>query len=159
MFTVNYEFYSETYGGTAVDETAWPRYQMRASVMLDRLTYGHIKEENEVYGQYICGTFVEFTEEELNYLSFAFCSLIDADKMLNDCRDQALAGSSSDGNVKSRTSGGESISYEIRRTAYDDALSDEGAKIKLMKEAVFNVCDPFLFRYNPFYAGLESRWE
>lgn len=159
MFTITYEFYSETYGGTDVDETAFPRYQTRASIMLDRLTYGHIKEENEAYGQYICGNFVEFTEEELRYLQFALCSLIDVQKTLDDHRSQALAGGSSEGNVKSRTSGGESISYEIRRTAYDDALSDEGAKNKLMKEAVFSVCDPFLFRYNPFYAGLESRWE
>ena len=159
MFTITYEFYSETYGGTAVDETAFPRYQMRAAVMLDRLTFGHIKEQNEEYGQEIRGNFLPFTEEELTYLSYAVCSIIDAVKSLDDLRSQALAGGSSEGNVRSRTSGGESITYESRKTKYDEALTDENAKMNLMKEAVFEVCDPFLFTYNPFYAGLESRWD
>lgn len=161
MFMVDYQTYVETYGGNVVDETDFPRVSMRSGVILDRMTYGHVVEEDGTYGQEIRGEFLPFNEAELNYLTFAFCSLCDVVEQLDEAKANALAGGGgTDGNanVRTRTSGDESITYESKRTAYDDALTDENAKDKLYKDAVFEVCDPWCFRWNPFYAGLERRW-
>ena len=157
MFEVSYDFYANVYGGTMA-QSDFPPYQRRANIVLDRMTYGHIQEEDGEYGQWICGSFEAFTEDEITSLSYAVCGLVDTLETLDDYRAQQLAGASAEGNVKSRTSGGESISYGTTKTQYDEALTDDNAKWKLYKDAVFDLCDPFAFRYNPFYAGLESRW-
>lgn len=42
MVYADYPFYTETYGGTAVDAARWPALALRASAFVDRLTYGRL---------------------------------------------------------------------------------------------------------------------
>lgn len=157
MFSISYSFYTTEYGGE-IPELAFNRLQRRAGIILDRLTFGSIKEQDGTYGQIIHGAFVAFNEDEITALSYAICILAENINQLDILQKQVLSGNTSDANIKSRSSGGESISYETKKSLWDDALYDEGKKLELFRNNVFSVCDPFIFRYNPFYAGLESRW-
>lgn len=42
MVYTDYRFYTEVYGGTAVDAARWPGLALRASAFVDRLTYGRL---------------------------------------------------------------------------------------------------------------------
>lgn len=42
MVYADYPFYTETYGGTAVDAARWPALALRASAFVDRLTFGRL---------------------------------------------------------------------------------------------------------------------
>jgi hypothetical protein len=153
MFKIDYVTYIN-HGGTLF-ETAYPVFQRRAGVMLDRLTFGHIKEQDGSYGQEINGEFEAFNEDELEALIYAVVAIIETMMLMDKRRAAALSG---EGTAKSITSGGESITYESTKTIYDNALADPSDEVRLYRNTVFDVCDPFIFRHNPFYAGLESRW-
>ena len=153
---VSYEFYTGTYGGTAVSETEFPRYEKLAELFLNRVSFGHIvKNGDDVYGQLIGKAFSPFTEAELEALQYGVCNCLEAAFKIDEAEKQALSGNSSSGNVKSRTSGGESISYEARKTTYDEAISDNSKKNDLLKNALLVYAYPEVFRVNPYYAG---RW-
>jgi hypothetical protein len=97
--------------------------------------------------------FVAFSTDELAMFKNGLCELTEAVYKLKKAETQALAGSTTDENIKSRTSGGESISYDKSNTAYDDALSDTRAKNTLFKNALMTWIVPDAFQYNPFFAG------
>ena len=153
---VTYEFYTNTYGGTAVStETEFNRVEKLSELFLNKVTFGHIVVENGVYGQIIRGDFTPLTESELEALKYGLCNLIDTEEKLSKAEDNAISGNSSQANVKSRTSGGESISYESKKTVYDEALVSGDKKNELLKNALLVYAYPDMFRVNPYYAG---RW-
>ncbi len=151
---VDYIFYTSTYGGNTVPELSFPVYLRRARLVLDKYTFGTIVEQNGVYGQMVRGEFQEFTNAELLALQYAICSLMDTLVNLDNAEKKALAGSADGANIKSRSSGGESISYEAVKTAYDVAVGDETKKAGLYRNAIMAYVIPTAFRINPFYAGM-----
>lgn len=154
MTLVEYDFYKNEYCGSVVgDETSFKQVEWRAENLLNRFTFNRIIAVEGVPGQMVRRDFEAFTEEELKALKFGLCSLVDAMKRMDTAEEQALAGNSSSRNVKSRSSGGESISYESRKTAYDEALSDEEKKLALFRNALTTYIQPGVFRHNPFFAG------
>ena len=78
--------------------------------------------------------------EELAALKYGMCSLMEAVMKLENAEQQALAGNSSSANVKSRSSGGESVSYESRKTAYDEALTSSTKREELFGMLLWNIC-------------------
>lgn len=150
---IDYAFYSETYKGDVVSEPDFPKALMRAQNILDKLTYCSIVENDGAYGQMVRGEFQEFTAKELEALKYALCGLVDTIGNLDAAEGRALAGNNAAENVASRSSGGESISFNVAKTAYDVALSDEKAKYRLYLDAVKAYATPTMFRINPFYAG------
>ena len=39
-----YEFYTDTYGGTTIQESAWKRNEIQARALIDRITFGRLKK-------------------------------------------------------------------------------------------------------------------
>lgn len=153
MALLEYGFYENKYGGSVVDDESFIMLERRAESFLNRITFNRIIAVEGQPGQMIGRNFEAFTDEELEALKFGLCSVIDAMGKLRAAEQQALAGNSSSSNVKSRSSGGESISYESRKTAYDEALADDSKKNALFRNALMEYVQPGAFRHNPFYAG------
>lgn len=157
MALVNFDFYGneDKYGGTLIkDDKVFNMLLKRSMVFLNKRTFNRIiQNESGEYGQMIHGKFSEFTDRELEALKYGLCSLTDVMSKLEKAEIQALAGNESAGNVKSRSSGGESISYESHKTVYDEALADQSKKDELLRSALMEFIQPDAFRYNPFYAG------
>lgn len=152
---VTYEFYSTVYGGTAVSQEEFSRYEKLSELFLNKISFGHIVEIDGTYGQIIRREFIPFTEKELEALQYGECNLIETIQKLSKAEDNAISGNSSAANVKSRTSGGESVSFDVKKTVYDEALTNEDKKTELFKNAIYAYAYPDMFRVNPFYAG---RW-
>lgn len=153
MALVEYEFYTSEYSGNVVDADSFGKLERKAESFLNRLTFNRIIAVNDAPGQMIGQEFEAFTENELQMLKYGLCSLIEAMDKLEKAEQQALSGNSDSGNVKSRSSGGESISYESHKTVYDEALQDDQKKIALFRSALMEFIQPCAFRHNPFYAG------
>lgn len=155
MALVSFLFYAETYGGTAItEETVFARELNRAEAFLGKLTFGRIRQDSGGnYGQYVHGKFETFSDGELSALKMGLCGLVDAAAKLSQAEQQALAGNTDSGNVKSRSSGGESFSYESAATVYTEALADTAKKNALFRSALMEWVDTSAFRHNPFYAG------
>jgi len=156
---VTYEFYTNTYNGSSVLENDFPRYEKLAELFLNKITFGHIVVNDGAYGQIIRGMFTPLTEAELEALQYGVCNCLETIQRLSKAEDDAVSGSSSASNVKSRTSGGESISYESKKTVYDEALASEDKKTDLLKNALLVYAYPDVFLQNsgvnPYFAG---RW-
>ena len=45
MGYTTYDFYKEKYYGDSIGESLFPKWEDRASMKLDQLTYGHINED------------------------------------------------------------------------------------------------------------------
>lgn len=150
---IDYDFYSGTFGGNAVSPDDFNRYLTRATAMLNRLTFNSIVQSGEEYGQNTRRGFQPFTGAETEALQFGLCALIDKMHQMDSVEQQALSGNTDSGNVKSRSSGGESISYESKKTVYEEALADESKKTSLYRNALLEFAQPGLFRTNPFFAG------
>lgn len=158
---VDYNFYRTEYGGESIDtESAFVRYERQAENKLGLMTYGNIVYYNGQYGTEQGGQFEAYTDAELAQLQFGVCALIDCLKTFDDVQDGALQVTmgTANGAVKSRTSGGESISYDVQETEYSKAMTDPEEKEKLLKRTVCSFINLHIFKYNPFYAGLNGRW-
>lgn len=154
MTLVTYEFYTEAYKGDVVaDSSVFDKWLIKATAFLNRVTFNHIVFENEQFGQYARGLFEPFTDEELKAVQYGLCLLIDTMVALDKTEKQAVAGTTDAGNIKSKSSGGESVTYESKTTVYDEALKDNGKKMKIFRDALMDYMPPSAFRYNPYYAG------
>lgn len=115
-----YEFYVNTYYGDAIGESAFPKWLSRATDKLMDLTYGNIAEER--YAQYDI------------QIQKAICALMDLMYQLDAATRTATA--KDETNVKSKSSGGESITYGDTDTLITKVLSDKAAQNRLMYDTV-----------------------
>lgn len=115
-----YEFYVNTYYGDAIGESAFPKWLSRATDKLMDLTYGNIAEER--YAQYDI------------QIQKAACALMDLMYQLDAATKTATA--KDETNVKSKSSGGESITYGDTDTLITKVLSDKAAQNRLMYDTV-----------------------
>ena len=150
---VDYTFYEMTYMGNVAAET-FEVMLPKAEAVFNALTLGHIVESDGVYGQMIRGTFTEFTEKELTACKMGMCSMIDTMAELAGMKAQALAGAGDTGNIRSVSSGGESITYDAKVTAYTEALVSRTAEMRLYGDALKLYMRPEIFTVNPFFAGV-----
>ena len=150
---VDYSFYEVTYMGNVAAET-FEIMLPKAEAVFNALTFSHVVESDGVYGQMIRGTFTEFTEAELTACKMGMCALIDTMAELAEMRTQALAGAGDAGNIRSVSSGGESITYDARATAYTEALVSRPAEMRLYGDALKMYMRPEIFTVNPFFAGV-----
>ena len=150
MALVTYTYYQNTYMGSA-SETDFNKGYPKAMAIMNRLTFSHIICVDDDYGQEIRGSFTEFTEEELDATRMGVCSLIDAVIAFAAAKTQALAGS---GSIKAVSSGGESITYDVNKTIYDNALASKEAEDTLYRNALLDYMRPELYTVNPFFAGV-----
>lgn len=104
----DYSYYTDSYGGT-MPEDEYRTYGLRASDFLDIMTRRQMRDNLPSDGQ------------DLRLIRTAACAVADAMKTIQG-RQKELAGSvSGGGTVKSVSSGGESLSFEL--SALDQAIS------------------------------------
>ena len=135
MKYTTYDFYKEKYYGDSIGESLFPKWEDRAADKLDQLTYGHI---NDV-------TKAEFDER----IQKATCAL--ADLLYQIDYKTVHANDPKNGNVKSMSSGGQSISFGSNETLVDKVLGDKTAQNRLCYDAV---CE-YLSGTGLLYAGVE----
>lgn len=130
-----FEFYRDSYYGDSIEESLFPKWEDRASMKLDQLTYGNINVETKA----------EFDEK----IQKATCAL--ADLLYQIDYKTAHANDPKNGNVKSMSSGGQSISFGSNETLVDKVLGDKAAQNRL---CYYAVCE-YLSGTGLLYAGVE----
>lgn len=115
-----YEFYANTYYGETIEESAFPKWLSRATDKLMMLTYGNITEESR--------------SEYDTQIQKATCALMDLIYQIDLATKTATA--KDDTNVKSKSSGGESITFGDSDTLVTKVLADKTAQNKLMYDTV-----------------------
>ena len=129
-----YEFYKDTYYGETIEESAFPKWLSRATDKMNYLTYGNITEENRtVYDRQI---------------QKAVCALMDLMFSLKEAEDKANV--KDEGNVKSVSSGSESVTYAEHETKLLKVLADKKAQDRLMQETIAE----YLGNTGLMYAGV-----
>lgn len=134
MKYTTYDFYKEKYYGDSIEESLFPKWEDRAADKLDQITDGHIND----------ATKTEFDER----IQKATCAL--ADLLYQIDYKTAHANDPKNGNVKSMSSGGQSISFGSNETVVDKALGDKAAQNRLCYDAV---CE-YLSGTGLLYAGV-----
>ena len=134
MGYTTYEFYKDEYYGDSIEESLFPKWESRATDRLDELTYGNIT--------------ADALEEYSEKIQKAVCALADLlykiDFKTNHANDK------SGGNVKSMSSGGQSISFGSNETLVDKVLNDKVAQNRLCYDTV---CE-YLSGTGLLYAGI-----
>ena len=120
MGYTTYEFYKDEYYGDSIEESLFPKWESRATDRLDELTYGNIT--------------ADALEEYSEKIQKAVCALADLlykiDFKTNHAND------TNGGNVKSMSSGGQSISFGSNETLVDKVLNDKVAQNRLCYDTV-----------------------
>lgn len=129
-----FEFYRDSYYGDSIGESLFPKWEDRASMKLDQLTYGNINDD----------TRTEFDER----IQKATCAL--ADLLYQIDYKTTHANDAQAGNVKSMSSGGQSISFGSNETLVDKVLNDKTAQNRLCYDTV---CE-YLSGTGLLYAGV-----
>ena len=134
MGYTTYEFYKDEYYGDSIEESLFPKWESRATDRLDELTYGNIT--------------ADALEEYSEKIQKATCALADLlykiDYKTNHAND------TKGGNVKSMSSGGQSISFGSNETLVDKVLNDKVAQNRLCYDTV---CE-YLSGTGLLYAGV-----
>ena len=134
MGYTTYEFYKDEYYGDSIEESLFPKWESRATDRLDELTYGNIT--------------ADALEEYSEKIQKATCALADLlykiDYKTNHAND------TNGGNVKSMSSGGQSISFGSNETLIDKVLNDNVAQNRLCSDTV---CE-YLSGTGLLYAGI-----
>lgn len=135
MAYTTYEFYTNEYYGDAIPDTAFPKWNDRASTKLDQLTFGNIDAD----------AITEYGEK----IQKATCALADLmyqiDYKNSHANDETVA------NIKAMSSGGRSVSFGSNETLIDKVLGDKTAQIHFFRDTV---CE-YLSGTGLLYAGVE----
>ena len=134
MGYTTYDFYEKKYYGDSIEESLFPKWEDRASVKLNQLTYGNIDED----------ALAVYDEE----IQKATCAL--ADLLYQIDFKTAHANDTQVGNIKSMSSGGRSISFGSNETLIDKALGDKAAQTRLCLDVV----SEYLSGTGLMYAGV-----
>lgn len=134
MAYTTYDFYENEYYGDVIPDTAFPKWNDRASIKLDQLTFGKIDVD----------AIAEYGEK----IQKATCALADLmyqiDYKNSHANDETVA------NIKSMSSGGRSVSFGSNETLIDKVLGDKTAQIHLFYDTV---CE-YLAGTGLLYAGV-----
>ena len=134
MGYTTFEFYESKYYGDSIKESSFPKWEDRATMKLDQLTYGHIDDA--------------VMEEFGNQIQKATCAL--ADLLYQIDYKTTHASDEKGGNVKSMSSGGRSVSFGTNETLVDKVLNDKAAQNRLCYDTV---CE-YLSGTGLLYAGV-----
>lgn len=115
-----YEFYKNTYYGETIEEFAFPKWLSRATDKIMQFTYGNITENA--------------AEQYDTQLQKATCAMMDLLYELDEA--MKTANSKETGNIKSKSSGGESVTYGETVTLVTKVLADKTAQKRLMYDTV-----------------------
>lgn len=135
MGYTTFEFYKNSYYGDSVEKSLFTKWEDKASMKLDQLTYGNINDD----------TRTEFDER----IQKATCALVDLLYQID--YKTTHANDAQAGNVKSMSSGGQSISFGSNETLVDKVLNDKIAQNRLCYDTI---CE-YLSGTGLLYAGVQ----
>ena len=122
MAYTDYEFYTTAYFGNTIPETSFEKYADRATDELDAITFCNVPSISDL------------PEALQKKVKKAMCSL--ADTMYNIDQQLQRANSTDMTNVKSKSSGSESVSYGQSETILTKAAADPAFRSRLYYDAV-----------------------
>jgi len=132
-----YEFYTNTYYGEDIQTSSFPKWLSKATDKLNYLTFGNITEE--LLALYA------------TQISKATCALMDVMYKLDYAAKNVS--NAETGNIKSMSSGGESVTFNSTDTEITKALSDVSAQNSLMRDTI----SEYLSGTGLLYAGVEPK--
>lgn len=120
MGFTTYDFYKNTYYGNAIEEALFTKWEDKAS---DKL-------------KIFCGENLtdEAIKEYDTKIQKAVCCLADTMFKLDDCTTHAT--DTQKGNIKSMSSGGQSISFGNNDTVFTAVMADKKAQDRLMLDSL-----------------------
>lgn len=104
----DYSYYTDSYGGT-MSEDEYKTYGLRASAFLDVMTRRQLRDN------------LPSDAQDLSMVRTASCAIADAMKTIEERKAALAASASGGGTVKSVSSGGESLTFEL--SALDQAIA------------------------------------
>lgn len=134
MGFTDYSFYVSEYYGDSVDEPSFPKWESRAADKLQMLCFGRINDDT--------------LREYAVAIKKAECALIDVMYQLDLA--SRNANTPEYGNVKSMSSGGQSISFGDNSTCITAALASKPQQEKLLRDTVAD----YLSGTGLLYAGV-----
>lgn len=120
MGFTTYEFYKNTYYGDAISEALFAKWEDKASDKLKAFCGSNLTEETTA-------------EHDVN-IQKAVCCLADMMYKINECI--ANATDTQKGNIKSMSSGGQSISFGNNDTVFTAVMADKRAQDRLMLDTI-----------------------
>ena len=111
---VEFDFYEQTYFGDIIPSESFPKMESRAVDELKLMTRGEITGEEDYEKKAVCAV-----AEQLYLIE----------------QERTRTGTDKEGKgkvIKSKTSGDESISYEIQKSAVQEALTSNQARNELL---------------------------
>jgi len=120
MAYTTYEFYTTTYYGSTIPSADFSMWLSRATDELNYLTFNRITDE----------VLTEFSVE----IQKATCTIMDLLFQIDDATQKA--NSTDDSNVKSKSSGNESITFVNNSTVISTVLADQKAQYSLMRNSI-----------------------
>ena len=134
MELTTYEFYKKTYYGDTIEESTFPKWLSRATDKINHLTYGNITEDAK-------------SKYDVK-IQKATCALMDLMFQIDRATKNVV--SNDDSNVKSKSSGSESITFRDKDTLVTKVLSDKVAQDRLMQDTI----SEYLSDTGLMYAGV-----
>lgn len=131
---ITYEFYKDKYYGECIDESAFPKWLSKATDKLNFLTHGNITDD----------TLVKYNTQ----IQKATCALMDLLFQIEEATKRAAA--KDETNIKSKSSGAESVTFGDTQTLVMKVLNDKAAQNRLLYETV---CE-YLIDTGLMYAGV-----
>ena len=139
MAYVDYEYYTSSYQGDLItDETVFNKFEVRARAKIDRMCHNRLADG------------LPEDETLLTKIENAMCAVIDVLYQLDIQKKAALNGEG--GNVKSKSSGSESITYADDKTEITAALESVSAQDRL----IYQTALAYLSGTGLLYAGLDG---
>lgn len=132
---VTYEYYQKSYYGEVVPENDFAKWIKKAEIKLKYLTFDNMDETSE--------------KKYKRQIQDSLCALADCMYLVEAERKRASE-VLSEKNIKSMSSGGESISYETQKTIYQSVLENKVAENKLYR----NTIAEYLHGTGLLYAGV-----
>lgn len=132
----NYEFYTSKYFGNIIPDNSFDKFASKAEDDLHELTFDRLKSVTE------CNEKVQKAVCELAEVLYQIDIAMKATMVHED---------GNGGVIKSKSSGGESISYDVSNNLIYAVLKDEAAQKKLK----YNTVAKYLRGTGLLYAGVE----
>lgn len=120
MALTTYDFYKNTYYGNAIEEAIFSKWEDKASDKLKAYCGENLTDEA--------------IEEYDTKIQKAVCCLADMMYKLDECI--AHATDAEKGNIKSMSSGGQSISFGNNDTVFTAVMADKRAQDRLMLDSI-----------------------
>lgn len=127
---VTYEYYTDTFGGTAISSESFNKYERKARVSLDNFTFDRIKNDETLIDDNVKDCMCEMMEKAYS---------IDQEEAATDGKI-----------ISSESVDGHSVSFAI-----SDSQKNEIDQSRITKVKLYNIAKDYLGRTGLMYRGID----